>query len=72
MMNGSFAQATVAPSALGDGRFPCGEGIQFDGDVCTPEEQRLEAIKNKILKKLAVRLDAPSFSGRSRDRPVIC
>jgi hypothetical protein len=42
-------------------QFPGREGIQFDGEVCTPEEQQLDVIKKKILRKLQVRFAGKSF-----------
>jgi hypothetical protein len=52
----TLAQATIATKALIDSGFPDSEGIQFDSDVCTPEDEQLAAVKNNILKKLRVRL----------------
>jgi hypothetical protein len=37
-------------------RNPRSDCIQFDDDVCTPEEQQLDITRRKILKKLLARL----------------
>jgi hypothetical protein len=58
MTNRTLAQATaVAPASVNDG-FSSREGILFDSDVCTAEDERMEAIKNNILKKLRARLNS--------------
>lgn len=62
MRNGIIAQGAV--SAAMDGGFSVCEGIQFDADVCTPEDERMEAIKQNILRKLAARLDSGPFRRR--------
>jgi hypothetical protein len=56
MTNGTLGQApVVAPAPAGCG-YPYGDGIQFEENVWTPEEEEMEVIKRKILEKLLVRL----------------
>ena len=59
MTNDVLLQTMVAVPTVGAEGFPGSGGIQFDGDGCSSEEQRLEIIKHKILEKLIVRLDGP-------------
>jgi len=53
MTNGILAEDAV-PASMQNSFAAC-EGIQFDAEVCTPEEERMEAIKQSILSKLAAR-----------------
>lgn len=53
MTNGILAKGAVQPSAAAG--FRVCEGIQFDADVYTPEDEHMEAIKQNILRKLAAR-----------------
>jgi hypothetical protein len=58
MINGILGQTpAMAPGAANSG-YPYGDGIRFEDEVWTPEEQELEVIKRKILEKLMVRLGA--------------
>jgi hypothetical protein len=67
MTNGISGQTAVIAPAPEDSGFPFGEGIQFDEDVWTPEEEDLEVIKRKILEKLLVRLEPANVSKIFRD-----
>lgn len=54
MTNGIRAQLETA-SVMSQDAFT-NDGIRFDSDVCTAEDERLETIKNQILAKLRVRM----------------
>jgi len=70
MTNGTLGQIpAIAPPSAGSG-YPYGDGIQFDDEVWTPEEEEMEVIKRKILEKLLVRLEPANVAGISRDRPA--
>ena len=62
MTNGTLGQAPVVAPAPAGSEYPFCEGIQFDEDAWTPEEEDMEVIKRKILEKLLVRL-APEKMG---------
>jgi hypothetical protein len=62
MTNGILAQAAV-PASI-NGGFTAREGIQIDADVCTPEDERMEAIRQNILRKLATRSKVFQFKPR--------
>ena len=67
MTNGTLGQVpAVAPAPANTG-YPYGDGIQFDEDVWTPEEEDMEVIKRKILEKLLVRLEPANVSRIFRD-----
>jgi hypothetical protein len=62
MINGILGQTpAIAPGAANSG-YAYGDGIRFEDEVWTPEEQELEVIKRKILEKLMVRLGPDSIS----------
>jgi hypothetical protein len=63
MINGTLGHAPVVAPAPAGCEYPYGEGIQFDQDTWTPEEENMEVIKRKILEKLLVRL-APTDATR--------
>jgi hypothetical protein len=56
MTNGPLTHMTNAIQSAAN-EFSACEGIQFDAEVCTPEDQQMDAIKKRILKKLQVRFD---------------
>lgn len=60
---GKTPMVAPAPAAC---EYPFGEGIQFDEEAWTPEEQEMEVIKRKILEKLMVRLAPSNARGSSR------
>ena len=66
MMNGIVGQTPVVAPAVAGSEYPFCEGIQFDEDVWTPEEEDMEVIKRKILEKLLVRLAPANAPGSCR------
>lgn len=52
--------------------FAVCDGIRFDADARTPEDERMEAIKQNILRKLAARLDSGPFRRRSSGVTTAC
>ncbi|HWD92778.1 MAG TPA: hypothetical protein VG938_10550 [Verrucomicrobiae bacterium] len=64
MINGTLGQTPVVAPAPAGCEYPYGEGIRFDEDAWTPEEEEMEVIKRKILEKLLVRL-APGSAART-------
>ncbi len=69
MRNGILAQGAV-PASMENGFAAC-EGIQFDADACTPEDERMEAIRQNILRKLAARLDTKVFRRRQNGHTTV-
>jgi hypothetical protein len=65
MTNGTLGRVPALAPAPPGTEYPFGDGIQFDEDVWTPDEENMEVIKRKILEKLLVRL-APANTTSSR------
>ena len=68
MINNALSQAIVAAPVP----IPGDEGIQFDEEEGSLEEQRLETIKRKILEKLTIRLGGQPLHRAYGDRPFDC
>ncbi|HEX4265415.1 MAG TPA: hypothetical protein VH597_13845 [Verrucomicrobiae bacterium] len=66
MINGTLGQTPVVAPASAGCVYPYSDGIQFEQDVWTPEEEEMEVIKRKILEKLLVRLAPANGTGISR------